>query len=131
MKKGTLLKNKGKKGLIRGLFGFFSLSAMLFIFQACYGTPQDFGLDVRIQGSVTSQDEGTVLRNIKVSLGNEQYTNTDENGRFEMYCPRQDNYQLRFADVDGNENGAFLDLDTVLNLIPEQEVLTVDVKMKD
>jgi hypothetical protein len=40
-----------KRNLLRRVLGSLSLTTAAFIFQACYGTPQDFGLDVYISGT--------------------------------------------------------------------------------
>ena len=40
------MKRDWKRKIIGGLF----LTSVAFVFQACYGTPQDFGNDLLIEG---------------------------------------------------------------------------------
>ena len=47
-----------KTNWIKKLIGGLSLTSTMFIFQACYGTPQDFGMDVLIEGQVKSKTSG-------------------------------------------------------------------------
>ena len=72
-----------KRNWIRKLIGGLSFTTALFVFQACYGTPQDFGADVFIEGLVKSKKTGEPIKGIKVSVAdNPQYQYTDEDGEF-------------------------------------------------
>ena len=82
-----------KKHWIRNLVGGLSFTTALFVFQACYGTPQDFGLDVFVEGKVVSGTTGKPIQGIKVSAASLQHTVTDE--------VESDNLQIRFEDIDG------------------------------
>jgi len=109
--------NLSKKRLLKSIFGLFSLSTMLFVFQACYGTPQDFGQDILLEGRVLSVDNQEAIEGIEVRLLNQpQYTTTDADGHFAIHCPRIDQYKMQFKDVDGEENGQFSDLDSTFSI---------------
>ncbi|MBP1672337.1 MAG: putative lipoprotein [Bacteroidetes bacterium] len=103
-----------KSKILRFLLQTFSLSAVLFVFQACYGTPQDFEQDLQIEGTVVDRSNGLPIFGIKVQLGGTlQYTYTDSLGRFYMYqYNNHSDIVLQFSDVDSLENGHFLPLDT-------------------
>src|SRR5690554_6966910 len=75
-----------KRNVIRQIVGGLSLTSAMFVFQACYGTPQDFGLDLLIEGQVKSKTSGLPIKGIKVSVAdNMQYTWTNEEGEFSFY----------------------------------------------
>ena len=44
-----------RKSWIRQLITGVSFTSALFVFQACYGTPQDFGVDILVEGKVKSK----------------------------------------------------------------------------
>lgn len=107
------------KNLIHKILGGISLTSVLFVFQACYGTPQDMEQDNQFEGVVKSKVTGNVIRGIKVSTnfeGRQVYTN--ENGEFSIFLPLADQYKLTFSDVDSSQNGAFTSFDTVIKDVP-------------
>lgn len=119
-----------KRRLFRSVFGFFSLSGMLFIFQACYGTPQDFGSDVLVQGHVVSAENNQAIDGIKVSVdGLPQYTTSAQDGSFNMYCPRQASYSFVFTDIDGEANGVYVQKDTLISLSSQESDIYLDIKL--
>ena len=70
-----------KKNWIRGLIGGLSFTSALFVFQACYGTPQDYGSDLLLEGQVKSKKTGLPIEGIKVAVSQtSQYevTNKDD-----------------------------------------------------
>jgi hypothetical protein len=67
--KNNLLKFK--RSLFQKIIGLFSLTALVFVFEACYGTPQDFGEDVEISGRVKSAVTGEAIQGVKVELKNQ------------------------------------------------------------
>ena len=78
-----------KKKWMRTLVGGLSVSAALFVFQACYGSPQDFELDTFVNGKVVSSADGQPISGIKIEVtGTTQHQYTDDKGRFGMYIPR-------------------------------------------
>ena len=106
---------------LRKIFNCFSLTAVAFIFQACYGPDGDFGYDVKLTGTVTSKTTNMPIKGIKVAVGEEGYNYgfTDENGKFEFYASvpywdyskdeQTEDVYIHFLDVDGIENGHFAD----------------------
>ena len=115
-----------KRKILRRIFGALSFSTALFVFQACYGTPGDFGADVYIQGFVKSKTTNLPIPGIKVSITNQpQYEITDNTGKFKIYTTRENNYYIKFEDIDDVKNGAFLPKDTILNIVNESTLLNV------
>lgn len=115
-----------KSKLIAGL----SFSSMMFIFQACYGTPQDLQYDVLVEGQVKSKTTGQPIKGIKVSptIGT-QYQQTDDIGKFSFYTQTDGSLGLRFEDIDSEENGAFQAKDTILTGVYNK--VWVDIKLED
>ncbi len=64
MKTGLL---KFKRNLYKQLLSVFSLSALLFVFEACYGTPQGFNNDVMISGNIRSADSQNPVEGILIN----------------------------------------------------------------
>jgi putative lipoprotein (rSAM/lipoprotein system) len=117
-----------KRKILRKIYGALSLTSALFIFQACYGTPEDMGIDVQIQGSVKSAKTNQPIPGIKVSIGNHlQYDTTDNTGKFNIYTTRDTIYKVKFEDIDSEKNGAFLSKDTVLKTLEESIFLNVSL----
>lgn len=120
-----------RRRIIRSFLGLFSLSTMLFVFQACYGTPQDFGQDVLVTGKVISKTDQAGIEGIQVSFENlPQYTTTLEDGGFSLYCPIQDSYHVLVSDEDGDAKGAFQNTDTVVNLDLDQTELFLQISLE-
>ena len=121
-----------RRRLIRSFLGLFSISTMLFVFQACYGTPQDFGQDVHITGKISSKTDQTGLYGMHISFQNlPQYTTSQEDGSFSHYCPVQDSYQVVLSDKNGDTGGVFLDIDTLVNLDIDQTELFLQIAMEE
>lgn len=100
---------------VKYLIGGLSFSTALFIFQACYGTMQDFGIDVFVSGKVVSTETGIPLPGIKVMVPHTmQYQITNEKGLFEMYISRSDSMKLQFIDFDSTQNGIYQSKDTLI-----------------
>ena len=73
-----------------------------------YGPPPDYARDVSIQGIVLSEITEKPIPGIKVSVNDQSsIVYTDEEGKFTIFVPQQDQYQLEFEDIDGPENGSF------------------------
>ncbi|MBP1664391.1 MAG: putative lipoprotein [Bacteroidetes bacterium] len=106
-----------KRDWKRKIIGGLCLSSIAFVFQACYGTPQDFGNDLLIEGQVKSKTSGLPIQGIKVSVADKvQYTNTDENGKFSFYIERFQNAKINFTDIDSDHNGSFSNKDTLVTI---------------
>ncbi len=119
-----------KRNWRRGLLGGFSFASALFIFQACYGMPQDMQQwDLLVEGQVKSKTTGEPIKGIKVSTVNEnQYMLTDEEGRFDFYMDYADRFALMFRDVDDEENGAFLYKDTLIEHPGDKVYLEIELE---
>ncbi len=116
---------------IRKIVGGLSLTSAMFIFQACYGTPQDFGLDLLIEGQVKSKSSGLPIKGIKVSVAdNMQYEISDENGEFSFYTEMLENLKLQFTDIDSIQNGLYSNRDTILTELSENIYLDVMLEEK-
>lgn len=119
-----------KKSWIRKIVGGLSFTSAMFIFQACYGTPQDFGLDLLIEGQLNSKTSGLPIEGIKVSVAdNIQYELTNKDGKFSFYTEMLDSLTLQFQDIDSTQNGLFADKDTVLTQINES--VTLDIALEE
>jgi len=115
-----------KTNFIKKLLGIFSVSTALFVFQACYGTPQDFNNDVLIQGIVKSNKSNLPIQGIQVKdLNTNQYEYTDENGAFTFYTERIDTLKFMFEDIDSTQNGRFSPKDTIVTNIKDTIELNV------
>ena len=139
MKKIELKSRK----LLRAIFGGISLSAVAFIFQACYGTPRDFGYDIKVSGTVKSKTTNLPIKGIKVSRPNSpNYEITDENGNFSFYtfideerhyidsAYQSDRIPILFADIDSTENGYFADKEVIIDPAHKNEV-KINVELED
>jgi hypothetical protein len=140
MKKVELKSRK----LLRNIFGGISLTAMVFIFQACYGTGPDRYSDVKLTGKVVSKTSNLPINGIKITV-NEGYNYgfTDENGKFDFYVSVPDwayekdgvNYipgelNVHFLDIDGVENGHFADTTIIIKPAYKNEV-KIDVELRE
>lgn len=115
-----------KKKWIRKVIGGLSLTSALFVFQACYGTPQDLYFDVLIEGQVNAKSSGLPIKGIQVLVAdNMQYQITDEEGKFSFYTQRIEPLTLQFADIDSVQNGLFNQKDTVLTNFAEEFYLDI------
>lgn len=114
------------------MLGGLSITSALFIFQACYGTPQDLGHDLLLEGQVKSKTSGLPIKGIKVTVSNNmQYEFTDDNGHFSLYTEMLEHLKILFEDVDSTQNGLYADKDTVLNNISTGKVfLDIDLEEK-
>ncbi len=102
------------------------------MFQACYGTPQDFGYDLLVEGKVTSKNTGLPVKGIKITIANgPQYVHTDNDGNFGFYAFAEDSIKLTFEDIDGAENKQFIKKDTVLNVTNDRLLVNVALEEKE
>ena len=120
-----------QRNVIRKIIGGFSLTSALFVFQACYGTPQDFGLDLFVEGQVKSKATGMPIKGIKVSVVDHmQYEITNAEGKFSFYIEKLDGLSLQFQDVDSTQNGLYMDKDTVLSDLSQNVYLDIVLEEK-
>jgi hypothetical protein len=103
------------KKWIRKLIGGLSFTTALFVFQACYGGPQDCKDDVYIHGVVKSVD-GVPVEGIEVSTdaSRSRSTLSDTAGAFGFYVPMRDSITVMFRDIDADKNGLYADRDTTV-----------------
>jgi len=119
------------RNIVRKLIGGLSLTSAMFVFQACYGTPQDFGLDLLIEGQVKSKVSGLPIKGIKVSVANNmQYALTDNEGKFSFYTEMLEGLKIQFQDIDATQNGLYADQDTVLTDLSEKVYLDIALEEK-
>jgi hypothetical protein len=139
--------------LLRAMFGCISLTAVAFVFQACYGTDHDMFYDVKMTGTVRSKTTHLPIKGIKVAIeagrGSRGYNYgyTDENGRFDFYAsvPEREYYYyedstivryppgsvaVQFLDVDSLENGWFEDDVIIIDPAHKNEV-KIHVELKE
>ena len=122
---------KLKRNWIRKIIGGLSFTSAMFIFQACYGTPQDFEYDLLIEGKVKAQSTGLPIKGIRVSVpGEGQNLLTDDAGNFSFYTFKKDSISLRFEDADDAQNGSFAAKDTVLKEFDGEIFLNVTLAKK-
>ena len=120
-----------KRNWIRKIIGGLSFTSAMFIFQACYGTPQDFGLDLLVEGQVKSKASGLPIKGVKVSVVNNiQYEYTNEEGKFSFYTEMVENMTIKFQDVDAIQNGMYADRDTVVKSINKKVYLNIVLSEK-
>lgn len=120
-----------KKKWIRKIIGGLSFTTALFVFQACYGTPQDFGLDLLLEGQVKSKTTGLPIKGIKVSvMDNTQHTITSNDGRFSFYTEMMADMKILFEDIDSTLNGSFHNSDTLLTQPQERVFLNIKLEEK-
>ena len=109
-----------KQQILRFLFGSFSATALMFTFQACYGMPSETYW-YPMEGTVISESTQEPIPDIKVICERNGFmvndaVSTDAEGRFiiDLNKDELDSVNIHLKDVDGEENGQYADLDTVL-----------------
>ncbi len=119
-------QSKSKRNWARKIIGGLSFTSAMFIFQACYGTPQDFESDLLIEGKVKAQATGLPIKGIRVSVtGEGQNLLTDEAGCFSFYTLMKDSITLHFECIDNTQNGSFASKDTVLTDFSKEVFLDI------
>jgi hypothetical protein len=118
--------------LWRKILTVLSLGAVALTFQACYGSR-----GVRSDGTVKSADTKEPIQGISVSFDGEYYNSLPENntyfeltesdGSFRIYLGEKEN-ALLFKDIDGEENGEFLEKRVKWN--PKKGPLNVELERK-
>ena len=121
-----------KRNWKRKLYGGLCLTSIAFVFQACYGTPQDFGADLLLSGQVKSKTTGLPIKGIKVSvIDGIQYSTTDVNGNFSFYTEKFDSAKIRFEDIDSTLNGSFVTKDSVLTALKGDDIITLKIELEE
>ena len=87
---------------LRGLMKASALTTVMFIMQACYGSPMHM-YQVQMSGTVVDKATGLPLRDIAYKVDGDIWGYTDENGQFDIlkYDEIDTSYQLSFVDTIG------------------------------
>ena len=133
------IKLKSRR-LLRTIFGCVSLTAVAFVFQACYGPGPDRSYDVKFTGIVKAKDTNLPIKGIKVTVYDRDsniFGITDENGNFDFYANicdcdyynyedgmhyTPDSVRVHFQDIDSLENGYFFDKTVIVDPAHKSEV---------
>ena len=132
------IKLKSRR-LLRTIFGCVSLTAVAFVFQACYGIKEDCFYDVKFTGTVKAKDTNLPIKGIKVAINDKvNFGITDENGKFDFYASipewegcyhhkdtvhyPPDSVRVHFLDIDSIENGYFLNKTIIVDPAHKNEV---------
>ena len=121
-----------KKDWKRKIYGGLWLTSIAFVFQACYGTPQDFGNDLLLTGQVNSKKTGLPVKGIKVSVVDGiQYVPTDDAGTFSFYIGNTGSFRLKFEDTDADLNGSFQSKDTLVTTNKDVEEINLTIQLEE
>ncbi len=121
-----------KKDWKRKIYGGLCLTSIAFVFQACYGTPQDFGSDLLLTGQVNSKKTGLPIKGIKVSVVDGiQYVPTDDAGKFSFYIGKTGSIRLKFEDTDADLNGSFQSKDTLVTTNKDVEEINLTIQLEE
>ena len=121
---------------LRKMFNGVSLTAVAFIFQACYGPGPDMYCDFKLTGTVTSKITNLPIKGIKVSVNDGlNFRITDEHGKFDFYasvpeCNSQNSVDVHFYDIDGAANGHFANKTMVVKPAKKDEI-KIDVALDE
>ncbi len=120
-----------KRKQLRTLIGGLSFTTALFVFQACYGMPQDMQDDVLIRGKVVSLTSSQPVKGIKVESDlYEHFGISDSLGEFGFYTPWAHSLKLTIEDTDPDSDGDYLSKDTVLVDPVSSEYLHIAIEEK-
>ena len=102
------MKNNRTYKWVRGLLAASAFTSVMFIMQACYGTPnyrneESFSYEVKMSGIVTDSASAQPLSGINVSTDiSEEVAVSDENGQFclsfMVYSDDDSGFILNFSD---------------------------------
>jgi hypothetical protein len=95
--------------VLKDLYVALGATAMPFLIHAMYGIrqPDPSTYTIPFQGRVVSEETGEPVVGIRVRYDNFAVVDTDNDGRFLIYVPEYDSYNISFFDIDGFENGGF------------------------
>jgi len=142
MKKIELKSRK----LLRTIFAGISLTAVAFVFQACYGMEPDDMYDVRLTGTVKSKTTNLPIKGIKVTVNDKghNFGFTNDEGKFDFYASvpnwyyygkdsvhyTPDSVRVHFLDIDDIENGHFADTTIIINPAHKDEI-KINVELEE
>src|SRR5215471_8458439 len=118
------LSEKGRK-ILRAIYRGLGVTAVTLVFHSCdgssnvssgwgaygmppapkYGMPPGYREEYPIHGKVISKESGEPIPRIHIKIDDVFGYFTDDDGEFYIYAPKQDDYKIIFADIDGIENG--------------------------
>ncbi len=81
-----------------------------------YGTPY---ATFKVMGKVKSEQTSNPVSNIRVIMGSDT-TFSDESGNFQVSntdFPESQSFKVEFKDIDGETNGAYQSLDTIVEFV--------------
>lgn len=125
---------KIKRSALKKIFAVFSFTTALFIFQACYGTPQGWEFDIQIEGTVKSANSGDPINNIQLQLSisnGDHKVYTDSSGAFSFYTPRQEQLTISIKDIDEELNGSFAAKDTIIVPAQDSNRISIDILLNE
>ena len=114
-----MAKNRTYKW-VRGLLQASAFTSVMFIMQACYGTPnnrgeENYGYEIKMSGIVKDSASAQPLSGINVSTDiSDKVAVSDENGQFDLTFMAYNKYTgiyLNFSDTLDR----YAQLDTVIN----------------
>lgn len=113
---------RGYNAILAGLLSVLGFASCQTDAPVEYGTPNAKFI---VNGKVTSVETQQPIKDIQVTMQGDT-TTTDENGNFQVMdgsgFPTDQTYSIRFQDIDGESNGNFQDLDTIVEFVnPEFE----------
>ena len=120
---------------LRGLMKASALTTVMFIMQACYGTPGDFGVvEISISGYVTDKATGQPLNGIQLDAYHTDFDadhvldTTDENGYFELLQWGNSEMISKMSIIATDSNGNYLPFDTLVSLDADLTGLTIKLE---
>ncbi len=123
MKKIKAFLLKKSNSLISYLLTILGFGAVCTFNGCMYGDPiVEYGTPVatfKVNGNVKSETTSNVIPNIRVVMGYDT-TITDESGNYQISneeFPANQTFLLKFKDIDGESNGEFQPLDTIVEFI--------------
>lgn len=115
---------KFKSNLIQRLLDIFGAASFLMIFQACYGTPQNY---TEFSGKITDNESGTGIEGIQIKVKSDSQEMTllsDSNGDFTTLIKTTGGtLDFKIIDVDGKLNGLYEDKDTTIVITGENNLV--------
>ena len=119
------------------IFKGLCLTSAIFVFQACYGTPQDFGQDIHVSGVVKSKKTGEPIEGIKISASSryhtgqpslDRYEYTDKSGKFSFHYYETDEIRILFEDSDSTDGREYTRKDTVFTVNNPEIVINIELE---
>jgi len=105
---------------VRGLLQASAFTSVMFIMQACYGTPNNdrdaelYGIEMSVRGKIVDETSQQPLQGIRVSSSDLGETVvSDENGEFDLYAISYvalDSININFSDSAGR----YAEFDTLI-----------------